>query len=249
MFLGGLPFRATEDEIKDMFKSCGQVENLELPLNADGRASGFGFLTFKSSAAVAKAVAMDGAELQGRWIKIKAADGTEKQKTPGRFGEQRERPAGCVSVFMGNLSWDVTEENIREFFEDCGEVTQVRFATDRETGDFKGFGHVQFADEDSTTKAVAKAGEFVAGRAIRLDYAEDKKAGGGGGGGGGGGRGGFGGGGRGGGGRGGGFGGGGRGGFGGGGRGGGRGGGVTPNKNRGSIQESQGTKISFDDDE
>ena len=112
-------------------------------MNNEGRPSGFGFLTFKAAAAVAKAVAMDGQELQGRWIKVKEADGTEKNKAPGRFGEQRPRPAGCVSLFMGNLSWEVSEDEIRGLFADCGEVTQVRFATDRETGDFKGFGHVQ----------------------------------------------------------------------------------------------------------
>ena len=65
-------------------------------MNNEGRPSGFGFLTFKAAAAVAKAVAMDGQELQGRWIKVKEADGTEKNKAPGRFGEQRPRPAGCV---------------------------------------------------------------------------------------------------------------------------------------------------------
>ena len=202
----------------------------------------------QAAAAVAKAVAMDGQELQGRWIKVKEADGNEKNKAPGRFGEQRPRPEGCVSLFMGNLSWEVSEDEVRGLFADCGEVTQVRFATDRETGDFKGFGHVQFAEEDSTEKGIAKAGEYVAGRAIRLDYAEDKKSAGGAGGAGG--RSSFGS-----------AGGGGRGGGRGGGASGGRGGGAfgsggrggststTPNKNRGSIQESTGKKISFDDDE
>ena len=233
VFLGGLPFKATEKDIKDMFGKCGKIDKVELPMNAEGRPAGFGFVTFKDVAAVAKAVEMDGQEMMSRWIKVKEADGNDgKPKFGGTpNGAPKPKPEGCTSIFMGNLSWDVDEDTIRSFFAECGEITSVRFATDRDTGDFKGFGHVSFAESDATDLAVAKAGEFVAGRAIRVDFAEDRKPGGGGGGGG---RGGFGGGrgGR----------GGGRGGFGGGDR--------SPapvNKNRGSIQASQGTKISFDD--
>ncbi len=150
---------------------------------------------------------MDGEELMGRWIKVKEADGKDGKGagTP----RSKEKPEGCTTVFVGNLAFEIDEDTLRETFSDCGEITNVRFATDRETGDFKGFGHIQFAESDATDKAVAKAGEMVAGRAIRVDFAEERQPGGGGGGGGGGGRGGFGGGG---------------GGFGGGGRGGGFGG-------------------------
>jgi nucleolin len=151
------------------------------------------------------------------------------------------------------MPFSVTEDDIRAHFGDCGEVTQVRFATDRETGAFRGFGHVEFADADTCEKAVAMAGVPLNGRELRIDYAEARKEGGGGGGGGRG-RGGFGdsprggfGGGR----------GGGRGGFGdrGGGRGGrggdrgrGRGGfGGSPNPNKGAIQDFKGSKMTFDD--
>jgi nucleolin len=243
VFLGGLPFKASQDDIKKMFSKCGKIKTIELPQNAEGRPAGFGFLTFEDVSAVAKAVAMDGQELMGRWLKVKEADGNDGKPKHGGTpnGDPKPKPEGCTSIFMGNLSWDVDEDTIRSFFAECGEIISVRFATDRETGDFKGFGHVSFAETEATDLAVAKAGEFVAGRAIRVDFAEDRKAPDSGGGG----RGGFGG--RG---RGGGRGGGGRGGggFGSGGRGGGRGGGSTPvNKNKGSIVASSGSKISFDD--
>ena len=122
----------------------------------------------------------------------------------------------------------------------------MRLATDRETGDFKGFGHVQFYNADSVDAAVKLAGTDVNGRAIRVDYAPPRdNAGGGSPRGGSGGRGGFG---SGGGGRG--RGDGGRGGFSGGrgGRGGGRGDSAAKSANKGSIIESSGKKITFDED-
>lgn len=61
----------------------------------------------------------------------------------------------------GNLSWDIDEDTIRSTFASCGEITGVRFATDRETGDFRGFGHVDFADEDGPDAAVKLAGTNV----------------------------------------------------------------------------------------
>ncbi len=240
VFLGGLPFKAQEKDIKAFFKECGPIESVELKLGDDGRPSGFGFIVFKKEDSVAKAVEMSGQEMMGRWIKVSQANGTEGKRSSGSFTPLKPKPEGCTNVFVGNLSFDIDEDSMRSFFEDCGNVVSVRIATDRETGQPKGFGHVSFDDTDAVDKAVAKAGEYLKGRPVRVDYSEDRQGGGGGGGGRGGGRGGgFGG--RGGGGRGGGFGG--R----GGGRGGARGGG-TPNKARGSIQPSAGKKQTFGDD-
>ncbi len=67
---------------------------------------------------------------------------------------------------------------MRETFKDCGEIASVRFAEDRETGAFKGFGHVEFVESEATDKAVELAGMDVMGRAIRVDYANDRKNGG-----------------------------------------------------------------------
>jgi len=134
-------------------------------------------------------------------------------------------------LYVGNLSWDTTEETLRlAFGEDGRNVSNVTILTDRETGRPRGFGFVEMGSEEDARAAIsALDGAEIDGRNIRVNEAQERapRSGGfGGGGGGGGGRGGFGGGG--GGGRGGfgggGGGGGGRGGFGGGGRGGDRGG-------------------------
>ncbi len=116
-----------------------------------------------------------------------------------------------MKLYVGNLSFSTSEAQLRDLFAQHGEVTSASLFMDRETGRPRGFGFVEFANDDHARAAIAALdGKNVDGRDIKVNEAKPREAGGGGG------RGGFGGG------RGGGGGGGGRGGFGGGG--GGRGG-------------------------
>ncbi len=119
-------------------------------------------------------------------------------------------------LYVGNLTYDTTEDNLVELFSEYGEVLSAQIIIDRDTNRSKGFGFVEMAD-GADEAATALNGQDYRGRNLTVNEArprEDRRGGGGGGygGGGGGGRGGYGGGG----------GGGGRGGYGGGG--GGRGG-------------------------
>lgn len=227
IFVKGLPWRTTDAEVSEYFASCGSIVSVELPIGDDGRSTGTAVVKFSSRAELDAALAMDGSTWPGteRWLKI--TEGYEK--TPRKSFVPGEKPEGCDTVFVGNLPWDVEEEQLRELFSQCGEVNHIRFATSPEDGSFKGFGHVQFADGASTDAAVQLAGTEVNGRAIRVDYAPPRNRDSLGGGGRGGGRG--------------------RGGAGrGGGRGRGRGGGsLTPgSKNKGTIVAGTGNKISFD---
>ncbi len=120
-------------------------------------------------------------------------------------------------LYVGNLPFSTNEQELRELFEQHGEVSSAQIVMDRETGRPRGFGFVEMTNDAEADAAIAATnGAQLGGRAIVVNEARPREAGAGGGRGGfggGGGRGGFGGG-----------GGGGRGGYGGGGGGGGRGG-------------------------
>jgi len=125
-------------------------------------------------------------------------------------------------LFVGNLSFDVNEAELRDLFAQSGTVADCKLVTDRDTGRPRGFGFVEMSSEAEANAAIENLnGRDYQGRTLNVNEAQERSGGGGGGGRGGGGGGGYGGGG---GGRGGGGGGGGYGG-GGGGRGGGGGGG------------------------
>lgn len=93
-------------------------------------------------------------------------------------------------LYVGNLSFQTTEDDLAELFAQAGESESVRIITDRDTGRSRGFGFVEMEDE-SADRAIEKFnGMEFGGRALTVNEARPREERGGGGGGGGGGRGG-----------------------------------------------------------
>ena len=87
------------------------------------------------------------------------------------------------NLFVGNLSFRVTEEELQSLFSNYGQVSSVRIIKDRDSGLSRGFGFVEMADSTEATAAIDQLnGHEVLGRAIRVNEAQAKTEGGGGGG-------------------------------------------------------------------
>ena len=100
-------------------------------------------------------------------------------------------------LYVGNLSFNTTSDDVRNHFSALGEVTDVHVVSDRDSGRSRGFGFVTMGTAESAAKAIAELdGSTLDGRALRVNEAMERQARGGGGdrggggGGGGGGRGG-----------------------------------------------------------
>jgi RNA recognition motif-containing protein len=91
-----------------------------------------------------------------------------------------------MSIYVGNLSYDVTEEDLSSVFAEYGTVKRVQLPTDRETGRMRGFGFVEMGAEAEETAAIeALDGAEWMGRDLKVNKAkprEDRGSGGGGGG-------------------------------------------------------------------
>ena len=98
------------------------------------------------------------------------------------------------NIFVGNLSFNTGEDELRQIFEGYGQVDRVSIMTDRDTGRSRGFGFVEMASNEDGEKAItALNGSQLGGRTINVNEARPKTERGGGGGFGGGRGGGFGG--------------------------------------------------------
>ncbi|HKI25109.1 MAG TPA: RNA-binding protein [Candidatus Sulfotelmatobacter sp.] len=89
------------------------------------------------------------------------------------------------NIFVGNLSFNTNEDELRQLFEAHGQVDRVSIMTDRDTGRSRGFGFVEMASNEDGEKAIAALnGAQLGGRTINVNEARPKteRAGGGGGG-------------------------------------------------------------------
>lgn len=86
-------------------------------------------------------------------------------------------------LFVGNLAFSTSKEDLEAAFAVYGAVTEVRIPVDRDTGRVRGFAFVTMQDQSAAEKALALDGTDLNGRPIRVNVAQEKKPGGGAGGG------------------------------------------------------------------
>jgi cold-inducible RNA-binding protein len=76
------------------------------------------------------------------------------------------------NLFVGNMSFQTTEGDLRALFEPYGEITRIHIVQDRDTGQARGFAFVEVADDAEAAKAIsALNGKEIAGRALKVNEA------------------------------------------------------------------------------
>jgi|SRR3954468_17176846 RNA recognition motif-containing protein len=81
-----------------------------------------------------------------------------------------------MNIFVSNLSFNVQDEDLREFFTPYGEVSSAKIINDRESGRSRGFGFVEMSDATAANKAIAELdGATVEGRTIKVMEANPRE--------------------------------------------------------------------------
>merc|ERR1712110_743808 len=166
MFVGNLPWSASEDEIREFF---GDIDISDLRMMTDrqtGNFKGFCYVDFPDEETAKKAFALSGSDYNGREIEV---DYTQAAATNNSAynNTQGEKSLTC---YVGNLSYNTDEDSIRDFFSEAGSITSVRMITDRDTGASKGFCYVEFEDQETADAALSYHGNELDGRNIRVTY-------------------------------------------------------------------------------
>ena len=108
-------------------------------------------------------------------------DGKKQQKQKKGeekpFEKRKPHPApadGSVEIYVGNLSYDMTEDQLREAFAAYGKVNSARLITNKFNGKSKGFGFVQMPDRAEADKAIAALNEKeIMGRQMKCNVAKN----------------------------------------------------------------------------
>lgn len=100
------------------------------------------YIVFEKKEAADKATELNGVVFMDKHLRVDGADNNKQH--------DRKR-----SVFLGGLPFETEDEELWEFFKECGEIESVRVVRDSKTNVGKGFGYVQFRDRDSVESALA----------------------------------------------------------------------------------------------
>ena len=174
LFIGGLSRDAEEDEVRDMFKKHGKVKDFALMRDDAGNLRGFGFITFESKEMADAAIAaLNGQKIKGRRIGVRDADAPRDERP-----KRAPRPQGA-RLYVGNLPFKASEDDLSALFKDHCDKVHVQWATDR-SGRKKAFAFVTIQPESKGEEVVGKlnGSEFM-GRNIKVDVSKpqnrDKK--------------------------------------------------------------------------
>ncbi|KAI4239963.1 MAG: hypothetical protein L6R40_005394 [Gallowayella cf. fulva] len=172
VYLGNLFFDVREDDIRKKFEGLGEIESIKLVTDNRGLSKGFGYVNFTSQEAATNAVdTFNGQAFEGRILTVQYAASRQpfvpRNLRPGPFNDPTR------TLFIGNMSFDMTDKELNNLFREIRNVVDVRVAIDRRTGQPRGFAHADFTDVESAKAAMAKlSGKEVAGRSLRIDYSQ-----------------------------------------------------------------------------
>ena len=81
-----------------------------------------------------------------------------------------------MNIYVGNISWQLTEEDLTTAFAEYGTVDSAKIITDRETGRSKGFGFVEMSDQGAAEKAIEGLnGKELDGRAMKVNESKPRE--------------------------------------------------------------------------
>lgn len=138
------------------------------------RNKGFCYMDFKTKEQMESTIALSESQLNGRNLLIKNSKSFDGRPDKEDLVSMSKNPPSRI-LFVGNLSFDTTDELLKKHFQHCGEIVKVRMATFQDSGKCKGFAFVDFKNEEAATNALKdKSCRKIAQRPIRMEYGEDR---------------------------------------------------------------------------
>lgn len=176
LFVGNLDARVYRELLTEIFSLAGNVTQCHIVYDkATGVSSGFGFVQYEDHDTAETAMEkFRGRSIYGKLLTIDWAR-TSTRDASGKSDD----PVGQFCLFVGNLSPDVTDEQLVTAFSEFGSCTSAKCAKDPVTYKTQGFAFVSFRERaDAVTAMEAMNGQMLNNRPLRVDWAKGKTGGG-----------------------------------------------------------------------
>ncbi|OQD69169.1 hypothetical protein PENPOL_c002G08550 [Penicillium polonicum] len=145
VYVGNLFFDVTAEDLRKHFEKFGAVENALIVHDTRGLSKGFGYVTFTTVEEATEAISqMHGSIFEGRNVVVQFSNTIYRSMADNK---------PTKTLYIGNVPYELTDQDLQDLFDDIPGVTDVRIPVDRRTGLPRGFGHVDFADQNSSSHA------------------------------------------------------------------------------------------------
>ncbi|NXN98229.1 NUCL protein, partial [Rhinopomastus cyanomelas] len=164
VFVGNLVSTKDFEELKTGLKEFFGKKNIEVLDVRIGSSKRFGYVDFSSAEDLDKALQLNGKKLMGLEVKLEKAKSKETMK-------ENKKERNARTLFVKNLPYRVTEDDMKELFENAQEVRLVM----NKDGSSKGMAYIEFKTEAEADKALEeKQGTEIDGRAMVIDFTGEK---------------------------------------------------------------------------
>jgi RNA recognition motif-containing protein len=174
LYIGNLYYEVSGEQLKNVFSKFGEVESTKIVYDNRGLSRGFGYVEFKNiSDAQAAIDNLDMQVFEGRNLVVQFHEPKPNSRTRNVGTGNYEPNSPSKTLFIGNMSFEMSDKDLNDLFRDIRNVMDVRVAIDRRTGQPRGFAHADFIDVASASKArdVLKE-KTIYGRQLRVDFSK-----------------------------------------------------------------------------
>ncbi|KAF2756994.1 splicing factor, CC1-like protein [Pseudovirgaria hyperparasitica] len=176
VFVQQLAARLRTKELIAFFEKVGPVKEAQIVKDrVSGRSKGVGYVEFKEEDSVALAIQLTGQKLLGIPIIAQLTEAEKnRQARTTESGSTATNGVPFHRLYVGNIHFSITEEDLQEVFEPFGELEFVQLQKE-DQGRSRGYGFVQFRDPTQAKEALEHLNGFeIAGRPIRVGLGNDK---------------------------------------------------------------------------
>ncbi|XP_061704260.1 RNA-binding protein squid isoform X2 [Cydia pomonella] len=157
LFVGGLSWETTDKELRDHFSAYGEIDSINVKTDPNtGRSRGFAFIVFKAPDSIDKVMAAGDHTINNKKV--------DPKKAKARHGK----------IFVGGLSSEISDDEIKSFFGNFGTIIEVEMPFDKTKNQRKGFCFITFESEQVVNELLKTPKQTIGGKEVDVKRATPK---------------------------------------------------------------------------
>ncbi|XP_049300562.1 RNA-binding protein squid-like isoform X4 [Anopheles funestus] len=157
LFVGGLSWETSDKELKEHFSQYGDIESINVKTDPNtGRSRGFAFIVYKSADSIDKVVSAGDHVINNKKV--------DPKKAKARYGK----------IFVGGLTSEISDEEIKTFFGQFGNIVEIEMPFDKQKNQRKGFCFITFDSEQVVNELLKTPKQTISGKEVDVKKATPK---------------------------------------------------------------------------